>query len=93
MPKKVISTQMPDTSVIDNPIILGQTIKAKRTSTKMKMIDCASLCGVGINTLSRIENGNPNSTLASVFAVLNGLGIRLNMKDLSSTLSKESEWV
>jgi len=93
MPKKVIPTQMPDTSLIDNPIILGKIIKAKRTSTKMKMMDCASLCGVGINTLSRIENGNPNSALASVFAVLNGLGIKLNMKDLSSTLNKESEWV
>ena len=93
MPKKVIPTQMPDASMIDSPIILGKIIKAKRTSTKMKMIDCASLCGVGINTLSRIENGNPNSTLASVFAILNGLGIKLNTKSLPSTLNKESEWV
>jgi hypothetical protein len=54
------------------------------------------LCGIGINTLSRIENGNANCTLAAVFSVLSGLGIKLTSKELAgpaiiSTL--DDEWV
>lgn len=84
---------MPDVSFVDDPVVLGKIIKAKRTSMKLKLQDCASLCGIGINTLCRIENGNPNSTLVSVFAVLNGLGITLTSKELISDLKTDDEWV
>jgi transcriptional regulator with XRE-family HTH domain len=67
MGKQITKSDMPETNVI-----LGKLIKAKRTAMKMKLADCASLCNVGINTLSRIENGNPNSTLGATFSILNG---------------------
>jgi hypothetical protein len=63
MSKQVTKSDMPETNVILDPVNLGKLIKAKRTAIKMKLADCASLCNVGINTLSRIENGNSNSTL------------------------------
>jgi hypothetical protein len=63
MSKQVTKSDMPETNVILDPVNLGKLIKAKRTAIKMKLADCASLCNVGINTLSRIENGNFNSTL------------------------------
>jgi transcriptional regulator with XRE-family HTH domain len=44
---------------------------------KMKLADCASLCNVDINTLSRIENGNPNSALGATFSIPKGLGISM----------------
>lgn len=87
---------MPSTGNINNAQVLGQVIKAKRTEMGIKLIDCAALCGIGINTLSRIENGNANCTLASVFCVLNGLGIRLSAKELSATQvpsSTKDEWI
>ncbi|WP_215396035.1 helix-turn-helix domain-containing protein [Rheinheimera oceanensis] len=84
MAKKVTVSDMPDSVFIDNAGILGQLIKAKRTELGIKLADCAALCGVGINTLSRIENGNANCTLAAVFSVLNGLGIKLTSKELTS---------
>ena len=87
---------MPDTVFIENAEILGQLIKAKRTEFGIKLADCAALCGIGINTLSRIENGNANCTLSAVFSVLSGLGIKLTSKELASaeTISTpDEEWV
>jgi len=75
---------------------LGQLIKAKRTELGLKLADCAALCSIGINTLSRVENGNPNCTLSAVFSVLNGLGIKLSSKELSPSEqvpSPQDEWV
>ena len=83
-------------------IVWGQLIKAKRTKLSIKLADCAALCGIGINTLSRIENGNANCTLAAMFSVLNGLGIKLTTSALINSDSQtetahstttDSEWV
>ena len=96
MAKKVKISKMPDTAFIDNVEILGQLIKAKRTELGIKLADCAALCGIGINTLSRIENGNANCTLSAVFSVLSGLGIKLTSKELASaeTISTPvDDWV
>lgn len=59
----------------------------------VKLSDCTALCGIGINTLSRIENGNQNCTLFAMFAVLNGLGIKLSAQELTSIASSTDEWV
>jgi len=96
MAKKVKISKMPDTVFIDNAEILGQLIKAKRTELGIKLADCAALCRIGINTLSRIENGNANCTLSAVFSVLRGLGIKLTSKELASveTISTpDEEWI
>ena len=83
MATKVITSDMPQVQFIDNAQVLGQLIRAKRTAISMTLADCAALCNVGINTLSRIENGNANCTLAAVFSVLHGLGIKLTSPSLS----------
>lgn len=101
MVKKVTSSKMPQAQFINDAHVLGQLIKAKRTAMGMKLADCAALCNVGINTLSRIENGNENCTLAATFAVLQGLGIKLSSPSLSpNSIEKRSnsnvssdEWV
>jgi len=91
MAKKVTSSKMPEAEFIENAHVLGQLIKAKRTELGMKLADCAALCGVGINTLSRIENGNDNCTLAALFAVLHGLGIKLTSPLLSPESLKKQD--
>ena len=96
MAKKVTASKMPNSAYIDSAGVLGQLIKAKRTEFGLKLADCAALCGIGINTLSRIENGNSNCTLLAVFSVLNGLGIKLTSKELApleKTSSPHDEWV
>lgn len=87
---------MPSSAYIDSAEVLGQLIKAKRTELGLKLADCAALCGIGINTLSRIENGNSNCTLSAVFSVLNGLGLKLTSKELTrleELSSPNDEWV
>lgn len=96
MVKKVTVSNMPETEFIENTQALGQLIKAKRTEIGMKLADCAALCNVGINTLSRIENGNDNCTLAATFAVLHGLGIKLTSPSLEKrhgSSVNHDEWV
>gem|GEM_PF-377775 len=80
--KQVVASELPNVEFIADAKVLGQLIRAKRTAMKMKLADCAALCGVGINTLSRLENGNPNATLGSMFAVIYGLGIKLRSDHL-----------
>ncbi len=96
MAKKVTVSDMPSTVFIENADVLGQLIKAKRTELGIKLADCAALCGIGINTLSRIENGNANCTLSAVFSVLNGLGVKLTTKELaltSNSSAADDGWV
>lgn len=102
MAKKVTVSELPCEEFIGNAEVLGQLIKAKRTTLGIKLADCAALCGIGINTLSRLENGNGNCTLAAMFSVLNGLGIKLTTSALANSESHEkndnsitieSEWV
>lgn len=96
MAKKVTASKMPSSAYVGDAEVLGQLIKAKRTELGLKLADCSSLCGIGINTLSRIENGNSNCTLSAVFSVLNGLGIKLTSKELTpleKVSSPQDEWV
>jgi transcriptional regulator with XRE-family HTH domain len=96
MAKKVVPTKQPEGAVLNDATALGVLIRARRTALKMKLEDCAALCGIGINTLSRIENGNPNCTLGATFAVLKGLGIQL--ADVSNNADRalnvvDEDWV
>lgn len=96
MANRVKVSGMPNSVYIEDAEVLGKLVKAKRTKLNMKLADCAALCGVGINTLSRIENGNANCTLSAVFSVLQGLGIKLTTKELLTPESNslaDNEWV
>ena len=92
MAKQVVQSKFPEFSTLDSALLLGKLIKAKRTELKMKLVDCAALCGVGVNTLSRIENGNQNCTLGATFSVLNGLGIKI-IPTVSSMQKNNNTWV
>jgi len=96
MANRVKVSDMPNSVYIEDAAVLGKLVKAKRTKLNMKLADCAALCGVCINTLSRIENGNANCTLSAVFSVLQGLGIKLTTKELLTPESNslaDNEWV
>jgi DNA-binding transcriptional regulator YiaG len=61
MGKQVTPSDLPAMSLMLDSANMGKLIKAKRTAMKMKLANCAALYNVGINTLSRIENGNPTA--------------------------------
>jgi len=49
----------------------------------VRLEDCAALCGIGINILYRIGNGNKNCTLGALFKVLNGLSMQLTLAGIN----------
>ncbi|MGK0305437.1 MAG: transcriptional regulator with XRE-family HTH domain [Gammaproteobacteria bacterium] len=83
---------MPETNIILDSVNLGKLIKAKLTAMKMILADCASLCNASFNTLSRIETGNPNSSLGATFSILKELGIKLSYLGVSVD-SSDDDWV
>ncbi len=65
------------------PKRLGDFVRAKRTQAGLRIDDAAQLCGVTTETLSRIETAKSTVRLDSLFKVLKGLGIELEVKPWS----------
>lgn len=65
---------------ISNPQDLASFVRARRTQAGLRIDDAAELCGVSIETLSKIETAKAGVNLDSLFKVLNGLGIQLRVK-------------
>ena len=61
-------------------IIIGQAIKERRRIRKITQRTLAELSGVGINTLTKIERGEANPTLAVLGKILDTLGLRLTVE-------------
>ena len=61
-------------------IIIGQAIKERRRMLKITQRTLAELSGVGINTLTKIERGEANPTLAVLGKILDTLGLKLTVE-------------
>ena len=56
---------------------LGPTIRARRREQSLRIDDAASLSGVSVDLLSRLENGKGSVRLDKLLTVLDGLGLVL----------------
>lgn len=56
---------------------LGQHIRAERKAQGLRIDDAAALCGVSVDTLSRLENGHEGVSTVRLLKVLQGLGLAL----------------
>ncbi len=56
---------------------LGPAIRARRRAQSLRIDDAASLSGVSVDLLSRLENGKGSVRLDKLLAVLDGLGLAL----------------
>ena len=56
---------------------LGPTIRARRRAQLLRIDDAASLSGVSVDLLSRLENGKGSVRLDKLLAVLDSLGLAL----------------
>ncbi|KYG63641.1 hypothetical protein AZI86_12480 [Bdellovibrio bacteriovorus] len=65
---------------IDNPNDIAQFVRARRTQEGIRIDDAAKLCGVSVETLSKIETAKAGVNVDSLFKVLNGLGIKIVVK-------------
>ncbi|HMW24869.1 MAG TPA: helix-turn-helix domain-containing protein [Burkholderiaceae bacterium] len=66
---------------------LGPVVRARRKSQSLRIDDAASLLGVSVDLMSRLENGQGSVRLDKALAVLDGLGLALVV------LPKEHPWV
>ncbi len=67
----------PDITRVTAPAALGQRIRAERKAQGLRIDDAASLCGVSVDTLSRLENGHQGVSTVRLLKVLQGLGLAL----------------
>lgn len=58
---------------------IGETIKDRRKSLNITQPTLASLAGVGLNTLVAIERGNGNAKIMTIIAILDTLGLNLEV--------------
>lgn len=56
---------------------IGAQIRAMRKHQGLRIDDAASLCGVSVDLLSRLENGKGSVGTDKVLMVLAGLGLEL----------------
>jgi transcriptional regulator with XRE-family HTH domain len=56
---------------------LGPAIRKRRRAQSLRIDDAASLSGVSVDLLSRLENGKGSVRLDKLLAVLDGLGLAL----------------
>jgi transcriptional regulator with XRE-family HTH domain len=71
----------PKTSFPPRPIAnaadLGPVVRARRREQSLRIDDAASLSGVSVDLLSRLENGKGSVRLDKLLTVLDGLGLAL----------------
>ena len=56
---------------------LGPAIRTRRRAQSLRIDDAASLSGVSVDLLSRLENGKGSVRLDKLLAVLDSLGLAL----------------
>lgn len=56
---------------------LGPAVRARRRKQSLRIDDAASLSGVSVDLLSRLENGKGSVRLDKLLAVLDSLGLAL----------------
>ncbi len=76
-PIRIVET--PSKAEITNPKDLAAFVRARRTQAGLRIDDAAELCGVSVVTLSKIETAKGGVNVESLFRVLKGLGIRLQV--------------
>lgn len=62
---------------ITDPSAFGPAIRARRREQSLRIDDAASLSGVSVDLLSRLENGKGSVRLDKLLAVLDSLGLAL----------------
>jgi len=67
----------PELLRITDPGTLGPVIRARRRAQSLRIDDAASLSGVSVDLLSRLENGKGSVRFDKLLSVLDSLGLAL----------------
>jgi y4mF family transcriptional regulator len=66
---------------INNPIQLGQSIRAARKAQGFRQDELAGAAGVGVRFVIELEAGKPTIQLGKALQILNALGLSLSITD------------
>lgn len=80
MARSIVAMSIPQQLGPLTPKVLGQFVRAKRTQAGLRIDDAAQLCGVSVETISKIETAKGGVRMESLFRVLTGLGIQLRVE-------------
>ena len=82
MAKKIIQVPFPETlnGMIDMAFI-AQAIKSKRTHLGFTQQDAAMYCNVPVGVFTKLEKGNANVLFTSFLSVIDGLGLKIEIKE------------
>lgn len=58
---------------------ISKVIKDRRKSLNITQPTLAALAGIGLNTLVAIERGNGNPKIKTISAILDTLGLKINV--------------
>jgi transcriptional regulator with XRE-family HTH domain len=72
---------------LDIPAALGPLVRESRRAQGLRIDDAASLLGVSVDLMSRLENGQGTVRLDKALAILDGLGLAVLI------VPKEHPWV
>ena len=92
MAKRIIAFPTP---TFDEPLtvaLLGESIRAKRTQSQLRIEDAAAMCGVSKQTFMNLERGKGTTQLSLVFQVCAALGIQLKIAPWLSEQEATDEW-
>lgn len=77
---------MPFPAVLSSSADLGPLVRERRKGQQLRIDDAASLLGVSVDLMSRLENGQGTVRLDKALAVLEGLGLAVMV------VPKEHPW-
>ena len=77
MPRKITPVPLPDSPVVDSIDTCGTFIRSLRTQQQLRIDDAAALCGVSVQLLSDLENGQRAVGLDKALAVAQQLGLSI----------------
>jgi len=64
-------------AILGQPGALGALVRQRRREQQLRIDDAASLLGVSVDLMSRLENGQGSVRLDKAMAILDGLGLAL----------------
>lgn len=92
MAKRIRVLPTPDLNANLSSVLLGQTIRAKRTQSQLRLEDAAALCGVSKQTLTNVERGKGTSQMSLVLQICAGLGIQLRILPWFTDQEVSDDW-
>lgn len=90
--KKVTPSPTPSTDSPCDPASLGLFIKAARTQQGLTIEQAAALSGVSLGTFVAAENKTATLKLATVFRILNSLGVQLRAQLQNTPTGGNDGW-